>query len=627
MALKFVKEIKSRTVNIKSDDKKTLTKIRNKIPISIIEIELVSDKSNFEISTTNNKKRISNDLGLKHLVKVSEHMRVMRNTIVGVLFKKYTQLVRTKEYRHLLKEYNILNETIFKLQHKSKNKIDMSVADEVLFKELKNFKKEIGFSLEIMKTKYDVTKKYAVDYTQTLNNILSKSSSSNLNSKNKAYPLIDSILALKCADRAWLCIERIMFGAGKRPKFLKQGEYPSIEAKQSTRCIILKQDKKLELTRDENSQLYIKFNKFKFNLFYKKDDLFIVETLNKIVDYMKNGINIENLNLDNYNNQLKLISTYRVKYNRIVLKKIRGRIRIYLQICLEGEPLPKQNKEGNFRHKLGEGIVAVDVGTQSQAVVSQERIILKNLAERMPRTIKYERDVKLLSRKMTRSRIKNNPDFYNENGTNKNRNEIPDNVHWMITKNYVKLRCKYSNMCRIAASSRSYAINEDVNIIRTLGDTLLTETMNIVALQRRAKKTTVNIKTGKINRKKRFGKSISVRNPGGFIAQLKYTFELTGGNYTEVNTWTFKASQYDHVLDACNKKQLSKRWHMLPDGTKLQRDIYSAYLMRCSNDTYDRPDKNKCDKSFDKFLKLHDICVADIKLNKLKVMNSGITFN
>ena len=623
MALKIVKEIKSRIVNIKSDDKKLLSKIRNKIPTSIIEVELVSDKSNFKVSTTTKKeKHISSDLGLKHLVNVSEHMRVMRNTIVGVLFKKYTQLIRTGEYRHLLKEYGISNEAILKLKHKSKNKIEVSVADEDLFDELKNCKKEIGFSLEAMKTKYDVTKKYAVDYAQTLNNISSKSSNSKL---------LDSILALKCADRAWLCIERIMFGDGKKPKFLKQGEYPSIEAKQSNRCIILKQYKQLkqnvELKQDENSRLHISFDKFKFNLLYKEDDLFMVGTLNKIVDYMNNSTDIEKLNLDYYNNELKLISTYRVKYNRIVLRKIRGKIRIYLQICLEGEPLPKLDKEGNFRHKLGEGIVAVDVGTQSHAVVSQECIILKNLAERKPRTIKYERDVKLLSRKMTRSRIKNNPDLYNENGINKKRSEIPDNVHWVISKNYIKLSNKYSNMCRIAASSRSYAINEDVNLIRTLGDTLLTETMNFKGLQKRAKETTINIKTGKINCKKRFGKSISVRNPGEFLAQLKYIFELTGGNYTEVNTWTFKASQYDHVLDACNKKQLSKRWHELPDGTKLQRDIYSAYLMYCSNETYDKPDKIKCDKSFNKFLKLHNTCVSDIKLNKLKVMNSGITFN
>ena len=50
---------------------------------------------------------------------------------------------------------------------------------------------------------------------------------------------------------------------------------------------------------------------------------------------------------------------------------------------------------------------------------------------------------------------------------------------------------------------------------------------------KRAKETTVNNK-GKINRKKRFGKSVKNRCPGGFQAAVENKFKTSGGTYIEV---------------------------------------------------------------------------------------------
>lgn len=113
-----------------------------------------------------------------------------------------------------------------------------------------------------------------------------------------------------------------------------------------------------------------------------------------------------------------------------------------------------------------------------------------------------------------------------------------------ITK---KLKAKHAELCRINATNRQLAINEDVNHLRCLGDTFVTEPKNAARLMKRSKDTTVNNK-GKINRKKRFGKSVKNRCPGGFQAAVENKFKTSGGTYIEVPN-NYRASQYDHTAD------------------------------------------------------------------------------
>ncbi|GAA3331088.1 hypothetical protein GCM10020331_086220 [Ectobacillus funiculus] len=50
---------------------------------------------------------------------------------------------------------------------------------------------------------------------------------------------------------------------------------------------------------------------------------------------------------------------------------------IFVQIVLEGIPVAKRKKDGSFRHTYGVGRVAGDIGTQSLAVVSKDKVFLK----------------------------------------------------------------------------------------------------------------------------------------------------------------------------------------------------------------------------------------------------------
>lgn len=97
-----------------------------------------------------------------------------------------------------------------------------------------------------------------------------------------------------------------------------------------------------------------------------------------------------------------------------------------------------------------------------------------------------------------------------------------------------------------------------------------------------------------------------------------------GKNHFHVVDNMYRASQYDHKSNSYNKKKLSQRWHKFEDGTKVQRDIYSAFLLLCHNDDFKTINQDICISKYETFKKAHDKCVSDIKASGHKVCNSGI---
>ena len=79
----------------------------------------------------------------------------------------------------------------------------------------------------------------------------------------------------------------------------------------------------------------------------------------------------------------------------------------------------------------------------------------------------------------------------------------------------------------------------------------------------------------------------------------------------ETDKWKYKASQYDHVLDEYIKSELSQRFKKIGDYT-VQRDLYSSFLQSCM-DTLEKPDRNKCIKLFDNFVKMQNELINEMK--------------
>lgn len=74
-----------------------------------------------------------------------------------------------------------------------------------------------------------------------------------------------------------------------------------------------------------------------------------------------------------------------------------------------------------------------------------------------------------------------------------------------------------------------------------------------------------------------------------------------------------KASQYDHTSGQCVKHTLKERFVTLSDGTKVQRDLYSAFLHQHATDDLKHPDREACIRDFPSFKKYHDELIERMK--------------
>ena len=109
----------------------------------------------------------------------------------------------------------------------------------------------------------------------------------------------------------------------KKIKFKKYGFLPSLEGKQAEKCIILKQ---------KQDKLYINTLGESFDLKIKNNDIYAKNLLELIKVYMNDSENIENVNIDRVKNGQKPLDTYRIIFNRIVIKRIRDKFTFYVQI-------------------------------------------------------------------------------------------------------------------------------------------------------------------------------------------------------------------------------------------------------------------------------------------------------
>lgn len=180
----------------------------------------------------------------------------------------------------------------------------------------------------------------------------------------------------------------------------------------------------------------------------------------------------------------------------------------------------------------------------------------------------------------------------------------------------------------------AYTLHSHRNLCNRLlenADSFIVEKMDYAALAKRSSKTERQdkptdviqkdgtVKTvNKFKRKKRFGRSINRRSPSRFLSELKRKAESSGGTYTEVNTQTFKASQYNHVTDECVKVPLSQRFKLIGNDS-VQRDLYSAFLIKNADSTFEHPDRDKCIYEFENFVAVHNETINYMKESKISM--------
>ena len=379
---------------------------------------------------------------------------------------------------------------------------------------------------------------------------------------------IDSFTAQKIATRVWMAIEKLIYGNGDQIHFKKYGELNSLEGKSNNTGIRFKND-----------------------------------TL------LWNGLEIP-VQID-YDNPYEYQALQdEVCYCRIKRKFIKDKYKYYLQLVFKGKPPMKISKDGEIKRTIGTGEVGLDIGTQTIAIVGNNDVKLLELADRIQN---IENEKRRLLRYMDRSKRANNPDNFNANGTIKKQGN--KKIIWHKSNKYKKAQNKLKELCRKQADIRDYQHNILSNFIISLGDTIKVEDMNFKGLQARAKETKIN-DNGKFKKKKRFGKSLANKAPAKLLTMIDTKLKYWGKSLIRINTKEVKASQYNHANGECNKKKLNERWNDL-DGIKVQRDIYSAYLIQHVNEDLKTINQEGCIKDFDKFKELHNREIDRINNMKL----------
>lgn len=264
----------------------------------------------------------------------------------------------------------------------------------------------------------------------------------------------------------------------------------------------------------------------------------------------------------------------RVKYVRILRQDGKTKPHWYAQLVLEGKPAVKRDPiSGAPKHPIGRGVVGIDIGTRTLAYSADSKVDLIELADRVQN---IEQEKLLLQRKLDRSRRATNPENYKPDGTIKKGVKLTRNK----SKRYRRIQHQLAMIQHHQADIRKQQHNELANYLLTLGDCFFVEDMDYRALTRKAKKTEISEKTGRYKRKKRFGKSIANKAPAMLITMLKQKCQSRGlKGVKEVDTHV-RASQYNHQTDTCIEKALENRWNVMPDGERIQRDLYSAFLLQ-----------------------------------------------
>jgi putative transposase len=240
------------------------------------------------------------------------------------------------------------------------------------------------------------------------------------------------------------------------------------------------------------------------------------------------------------------VSEGRLRYCRIVRTRIRGRWTFAAQLVLDGVPLR--------RYQAGEGLVGLDVGPSTVAVVSDHGAWKETFcAELNDKAAELRR----LQRHLDRQHRAGSPACFDAQGRH-----CAGGCQWRSrSRRSRRTTTRIQELHRQLAAQRKSLHGNLANRILSQGKVIHTEKLSYKALQRS------------------YGRSVSRRAPGSFIATLSRKAASAGGSVAMIDTRATRLSQAC-VCGAIARKPLSQRTHRCACGMTADRDIFSAFLAR-----------------------------------------------
>lgn len=340
---------------------------------------------------------------------------------------------------------------------------------------------------------------------------------------------LDSQTVKQLASRAFTWVEQYLFDRDRgRPRFKRYGTLNAVESANNLQGIIWR-----------NSQVIWNAGRHGKKL-----------VIDAIIDF-KDLVLLHGLEC-------------RVKYVRLVRRRLNGKTRFYAQLVNEGKPYR--------RFEMGEGVVGLDIGPSTVAVVGDDAARLLQFCDKLKN---IQKEIKRLQRKRDRQQRGNNPNNYEPDWweypkgqkSRLKRGKIRSGPkHWVKSNKQCETEKKLAELQRRQAEHRKSLHGHLINQILQMCDTVKMEKLSYKAFQRM------------------FGKSVGMRAPGMFVERLRQKMGDAGGLVEEFSTYNTKLSQRCHGCGQVVKKPLSQRWHKCECGVTAQRDLYSAFLAMCVED-------------------------------------------
>ena len=356
---------------------------------------------------------------------------------------------------------------------------------------------------------------------------------------------LDSNTIQKLATRAFKAVEKVLFGKAKKIRFKAFDRFKSVEGKTNKQGLrwTLRQTKREE-TIGKKSDYRNKIKCSEYVLSWAGLELKpVIDWFDPVIAH---GLNSP------------------VKYCRLVWRRLNSKKRWFLQLINEGLPYQKP------KNYATEGLVGLDLNISNIAFVADNKAGLLPFADKVPT---FEKEIKQIQRKMQRTQRMHNSDNYEPDFEKKVGNKTvvkkgkvrKGTKKWNNSKNYLKLRCKKTDLERRKASYAKSSNRGLVNEVLRHGNNFKTENVSVKAWQ------------------KRYGKAISTKSPGFFQSELTCKAENAGGQLIKFSTRKTALSQ-THLDGSRTKKSLSQRIHEDATGVRMHRDIFVAYLSRFVHD-------------------------------------------
>lgn len=340
----------------------------------------------------------------------------------------------------------------------------------------------------------------------------------------------------KLSTRAFKAVQKLAFKKAKKVRFKRIGEFVSLEGK--------------------NNKTF---------LTYSNGYVFVGKTLS-----------LKCL-IDPKDQWMQHALKHRIKYCRIIQKEVKGKIRFYVQLILEGLPYRK--------YEMGKEEIGLDIGPSTIAIVEESKAELKEFCEEVDF---LDREKRRINRKLDRQRRANNPNNYQSNGVVKKGKK-----KWNNSRKFIKTRSEHRELERKVKEIRKQLHGRDTNQILQLASSIQTERLSYKAFQ------------------KMFGKSIGRKAPSMFLKMLKRKVESQGGRFREFPTYSTKLSQSCHC-GLIKKKSLKDRWHNCECGVMAQRDLYSAFLARYVEKN-NKLNIKKAEQGWEQFSIVLNGCITNMK--------------